>query len=449
MPPLSIDPPSSAPALYVPNPSLDPFYDYTDSPAVPSPTLGTRNPYLDSRLMRKNLLSVINPSIRQAAINSTLTKIYLIAQQEGKEAENAANNPSSASSSSRRSSTASSAQAGGGRGGEGDSPTRLMLVSLLLAFSPDFSFGLPLPRSPISHAIDLTQSLKDACRERITVDVVEVRYETASSDKPEQCQQQLVEILANKCRALHKRRPVAKEAEGVSAGGVVAGSEAKNPPSNSTTSTSSSNWKEPADLSQADVGRLVGRLLSAMCRTASGGDAYCAVNALLDIEGSLNRDVRGRGGFGSNNSAASGGVGGGGGNEGEGREKIAAGTVAEGEPFPFLVMPANVLGDVGEERQAAGNVVVDVPGPIRVSFVKGYEGKRGTREGDRAVIVTTSLMDIHLAASVMQPVNRGKSGNAMAKPLVRIKATVVEEVSMEIERKDRRRSLQIEVVGEI
>ena len=121
----------------------------------------------------------------------------------------------------------------------------------------------------------------------------------------------------------------------------------------------------------------------------------------------------------------------------------------EGTKFPFLIMPANVLGE-GHEPSTQDNV--DVPGPLRVTCGPSAEGR------PVATVVTTSLLDVHLADKVLSPPSggsgrrsrgrmyRNKNESGMAKPLVRLKATIVEVISMEVGCSDRERSLRLEVM---
>lgn len=268
-----------------------------------------------------------------------------------------------------------------------------MLISLFAAFDDDFNHGLPLPRSPTTRSIGIDQAVKDAVRERIEVNGAPVRYSVAASDCPEVAAAELTELLCSSIR----------EVTGTSFGSP----------------------------SRADLGRLVGRILGALCRTGSGGDTYCAVNALFDIAGTMEKS-RGLGGAG------------GGGGSSRGGEEVG------GAKFPFLIMPANVLGE-GDELTSQQDV--DVPGPLRVTCGHSDDGERRPI----ATVVTTSLLDVHLADKVLQPsvadsgrrrgkMYRNKNESGMAKPLVRLKATIVEVISMEVGCSDRERSLRLEVL---
>lgn len=97
--------------------------------------------------------------------------------------------------------------------------------------------------------------------------------------------------------------------------------------------------------------------------------------------------------------------------------------------FPFLIMPANVL---QESLTNKDGEAVDLPGPLRVSV------RRDSAGAAVAEIVTTSLLDVHLADEVMQPQKKG-----MANPLVRLKATIVETIAMDVKSAFRERSLRL------
>ncbi|GMH65371.1 hypothetical protein TL16_g04184 [Triparma laevis f. inornata] len=339
-----------SPAKPAPVNPLGTFKDHSENEHKMSPTLKARDPYTSSRLMRKHLLSLI-PLLKQATLHEALTKMYLVAGEKDESMFSVKG-------------VQMEAEVRAGK-------TKLMCISLFAAFEEEFVHGLPLPRSPTTRSIGIEQAVKDAVRERIEVDGDEVKYTVAASDEPDVAAGELTELL----------------------GGVV----------------SDCTGREHC---RDELGRLVGRILGALCRTGSGGDTYCAVNALFDIAGTLQKS---RGLM-----------------EGEGDHAV----------FPFLIMPANVL-----EGQGKGKVgEIDVPGPLKVRC-KLKDGK------PVAEIVTTSLLDVHLADKVLQPGGReGKKGkhknknNGMAKPLVILKATIVEMISMEVESSDRERSLRLEVL---
>ncbi|GMI03331.1 hypothetical protein TrVE_jg4129 [Triparma verrucosa] len=351
---LSSDNPSNwvffSPSKPPPANPLGTFKDHSETDHAQSPTLKARDPYASSRLMRKHLLSLI-PMLKQATLHEALTKMYLVA---GEKNELLLKEKGAGIEAEMRA-----------------NKTKLMLISLFAAFYDDFIHGLPLPRSHTTRSIGIEQAVKDAVRERIEVDGEEVKYSVAASDEPDVAAGELTELL----------------------GGVVSDCTGKTHP-------------------RAELGRLVGRILGALCRTGSGGDTYCAVNALFDIAGTMQKS-RGL-------------------TEGEGDHAV----------FPFLIMPANVL-----EGHAKGTVgEIDIPGPLKVRC-KLKDGK------PVAEIVTTSLLDVHLADKVLQPGGRdGKKGtskgknNGMAKPLVILKATIVELISMEVGSSDRERSLRLEVL---
>ena len=339
-----------------------PFRDYGDN-LCNSPTLQNRDPYQSSRLMRKHLLSLI-PMLRQAALHESLTKLFLVAQEKDHSA--LMGSGASPRLSKREEANIRAKKA------------HLMMMSLFAAFEDELKRGMPLPRSSTTASIGIEQALKDACRERVAINGVEIKYENPASVAPDLAAKELTERLC----------------EGVE-------------------ECSGRNDRET-------VGRLVGRILGALCRTGSGGDTYCAVNALFDIAGTQQK-TRGLG------------------LDEEEEEAVV---------FPFLIMPANVLGD--DDKASGGDV--DIPGPLMLDF-KGGGGSEGG--GAVAEIVTTSLLDVHLADEVMQPaagnsakkskqVFRSRTENGMARPLVRLKATILEVISMESNSGNRERSLRLE-----
>ena len=178
--------------------------------------------------MRKHLLSLI-PMMRQATLHEALTKMYLVAGEKDESSAVTSGNHNEANTRAMK--------------------TQLMLISLFAAFDDDFNHGLPLPRSPTTRSIGIDQAVKDAVRERIEVNSSPVQYSVAASDCPEVAAAELTELLGS------------------------AISDAKN----------------SSQSSRADLGRLVGRILGALCRTGSGGDTYCAVNALFDIAGTMEK----------------------------------------------------------------------------------------------------------------------------------------------------------------
>merc|ERR1711871_767400 len=133
---------------------------------------------------------------------------------------------------------------------------------------------MPLPRSSTTASIGIEQALKDACRERIAINGEEIKYENPASVAPDLAAVELTERLCDGVKEVSGRSD------------------------------------------RETVGRLVGRILGALCRTGSGGDTYCAVNALFDIAGTQQKS---RG--------------------------LAGDDDDEAVVFPFLIMPANVLGD--------------------------------------------------------------------------------------------------------
>lgn len=131
----------------------------------------------------------------------------------------------------------------------------------------------------------------------------------------------------------------------------------------------------------------MGRCLSAMCRTGSGGDTYCAVSALFDIAGSMSR--------------------------------CGTSTEVEENVFPFLIMPSNIMKQ-GEDV-----------GPVRVEVGQG-----------EAKIRTTTMLDVHLAAEVMK--GREEEGGTL-EPLIVLRAGVEEVVSLDVSKRDRKRFLTLEL----
>ena len=386
-----------------------PFRDYGDNLSE-FPSLQSRDPYLSSRLMRKCLLSLV-PIMRQAALHEALAKMYLVAQDRDCKAA------SSSSAMSPREEI--NVRAG---------KTRLMMASLFAAFDDEFRRGMPLPRSATTAAIGIEQALKDACRERIVLNGVEMKYLNSASEAPEVAATELTERLGDavsNCRGVNAR-------------------------------------------DKETLGRLVGRILGALCRTGTGGDTYCAVNALFDIAGT----IQNRGG-------------------------ISDQSFEDAAVYPFLIMPANVLGEGGledefEESDGTTSKVVslsavEVPGPLHLNL-------HGEGEGPVAEVVTTSLLDVHLADEVMQPsssssssssssysysarpnLGRGRakakarwkakerrnsvkgdggdcSGGGLSKrsgivkPIVRLRATIVEAIGLDVNNGHRDRSLRLEVV---
>ena len=110
-------------------------------------------------------------------------------------------------------------------------------------------------------------------------------------------------------------------------------------------------------------------------------------------------------------------------------------------------MPANVL--PFEEKHDRSSVV-DVPGPLHVRVMQSDTNR------PVAEITTVSLLDVHLADEVMDPSGAGQSkdgkkgkrggrdSGGMAKPLVRLKASIVEVVSLDVNCPDRERCLKLE-----
>lgn len=340
-----------------------PFRDYGEN-LSDSPTLQNRDPYQSSRLMRKHLLSLI-PMLRQAALHESLTKLFLVAQEKDHSA--IMGTASSPRLSKREEANVRAKKA------------QLMMMSLFAAFEDELKKGMPLPRSSTTASIGIEQALKDACRERIAINGREIKYKNPASVAPVLAARELTERL---CLGV-------EECSG----------------------------KDDRE----SVGRLVGRILGTLCRTGSGGDTYCAVNALFDIAGTQQK-ARG----------------------------LGLDEEDEAVVFPFLIMPANVLGD--DDVKALGGEV-DIPGPLQLKFKENG----GASDGPVAEIVTTSLLDVHLADEVMQPsggnsakkskVYRKKNENGMAKPLVRLKATILEVISMEVGSADRERSLRLEALS--
>ncbi|GMH73671.1 hypothetical protein TrRE_jg1298 [Triparma retinervis] len=339
-----------------------PFKDYGDN-LCDSPTLQNRDPYLSSRLMRKHLLSLI-PMLRQATLHESLTKLFLVAQEKDHSA--LMGSGASPRLSKREEANVRAKKA------------HLMMMSLFAAFEDELKMGMPLPRSSTTASIGIEQALKDACRERIAINGVEIKYENPASVAPDMAAGELTERLCEGVEICSGRKD------------------------------------------RETVGRLVGRILGALCRTGSGGDTYCAVNALFDIAGTQQK-TRGLG------------------LDDDEEEAVV---------FPFLIMPANVLGD--SDKALGGDV--DIPGPLRLAFKKNGTAGGG---GPVAEIVTTSLLDVHLADEVMQPaagnsakkskqVYRSRTENGMARPLVRLKATILEVISMESNSGNRERSLRLE-----
>ena len=237
------------------------------------------------------------------------------------------------------------------------------MLTLFAAFEDEFSHGMPLPRSKNTAMIGLAQALKDSCRETIVVDGVEVKYSCPASERPEVAAKELTDGLGGAIEVAVGR--LRKQA-----------------------------------LTKADLGRLTGRILAALCRTGSGGDTYCAVSALFDTAGVIGKSAPIR---------------------------IEEEEVEEAAVFPFLIMPANAEGSIH---------------PLRVA-IKSEDGKAF------AEIVTTSLLDVHLADEVMQAGTGGGKGGGgkggMTKPLVRLAATIVECVSLDVKVSDRERSLRLRV----
>jgi hypothetical protein len=159
-----------------------------------------------------------------------------------------------------------------------------------------------------------------------------------------------------------------------------------------------------------DLGRLTGRILGALCRTGSGGDTYCAVTALFDIAGSVGKAQQAQAGEKDDDDVA--------------------------DVFPFLILP--------------GKVSENDLGPVRVTVRTTDDGR------PVAEIITESLLDVHLADEAMVPPSEGSNKErgggggggggkgGMSAPAVRLKATIVEVVSLEIGCGDRERMLRLE-----
>ena len=74
-------------------------------------------------------------------------------------------------------------------------------------------------------------------------------------------------------------------------------------------------------------------------------------------------------------------------------------------------------------------------------------------EGVCAEIVTTTMLDIHLSDEIMKPTNAttkkmASTNDGMAEPLVQLKATVKECVSLDVDITKRERSLTLELWGD-
>jgi hypothetical protein len=123
------------------------FYDYYGS--VDSPTLQDRDPYKSSKLMRKNLLSLI-PLEGQGGLSDALTRMYMCASEKGPEDEV-------------------------GEIQKRANKARLMTVALFTAYDTEFHRGMPLPRSQTAAGIGLAQALKDSCRERVVISGEEIK----------------------------------------------------------------------------------------------------------------------------------------------------------------------------------------------------------------------------------------------------------------------------------
>ena len=191
-------------------------------------------------MMRKNLLSLV-PLSRQGGLHESLARVYMTAAEKGRDASSPAKY--------RASSAATSSAATHSEIAARSMKSRLMMASLFAAFDEEFNTGMPLPRSTNTAAIGLSQALKDSCRERVVLDGEELAYSLPASSAPEVAAKELTDRLG---RAIE----------------TVAGKQ-----------------------KQTDLGRLTGRILGALCRTGSGGDTYCAVNALFDIAGTIGKSV--------------------------------------------------------------------------------------------------------------------------------------------------------------
>ena len=92
---------------------------------------------------------------------------------------------------------------------------RLTLITLFTAFEDELS-SLPLPRSSTSESIGIDQSLKDATRERITINGRRMEFSQCASSAPNQAATELTNVLSSCVKEF-----AVEEVEGEEVGRVV------------------------------------------------------------------------------------------------------------------------------------------------------------------------------------------------------------------------------------